>query len=79
MKTKPFDCVEMKRQAAAKIYERIKTMTIEEELRFWNVASDGLEKTEVELRERAERGSWGKFQQVLEKVPDVEPEPYDAL
>ncbi len=36
MKKKPFDCVEMKRQAAAKIYERIKTMTIEEELRFWN-------------------------------------------
>jgi hypothetical protein len=31
------------------------------------------------LRERAERGSWGKFQQVLSKVPDVEPEDYDKL
>jgi hypothetical protein len=31
------------------------------------------------LRERAERGSWEKFQHVLEKVPDVEPEEYDKL
>jgi len=31
------------------------------------------------LRERAERGSWEKFQQVLSKVPDVEPEEYDKL
>lgn len=29
------------------------------------------------LRERAERGSWEKFQRVLEKVPDVEPEEHD--
>ncbi len=31
------------------------------------------------LRERAERGSWEKFQRVLEKVPDVEPDAYDTL
>ncbi len=31
------------------------------------------------LRERAERGSWEKFQRVLEKVPNVEPEDYDKL
>jgi len=31
------------------------------------------------VQERAERGSWGKFQQVLEKIPDVEPEDYDRL
>ncbi len=36
MTRKPFDCVEMKRQAAEKIYDHIKNMTIEEELRFWN-------------------------------------------
>ncbi|GAK50855.1 hypothetical protein U14_02096 [Candidatus Moduliflexus flocculans] len=36
MKKKPFDCVEMKRQAAEHIYERIREMTIEEELHFWN-------------------------------------------
>ena len=31
------------------------------------------------LEQRAERGSWQKFQQVLTKVPDVEPENCDKL
>ena len=31
------------------------------------------------LGQRAERGSWQKFQQVLTKVLDVEPEDYDQL
>ena len=31
------------------------------------------------LEQRAERGSWQKFQQVLTKVPDVELEDYDQL
>lgn len=37
-------------------------------------------KTEDDLLEiRAKRGSWGKFQKVLAKVRDVEPEEYDKL
>ncbi|WP_138505706.1 ribbon-helix-helix protein, CopG family [Nostoc sp. PA-18-2419] len=31
------------------------------------------------LEEKAQRGSWDKFQQVLNKVPDVEPDDYDKL
>ncbi|NJM72111.1 MAG: hypothetical protein HC862_19075 [Scytonema sp. RU_4_4] len=31
------------------------------------------------LEEKAQRGSWEKFQQVLTKVPDVEPDDYDRL
>ncbi len=31
------------------------------------------------LEQRSERGSWEKFQQVLTRVPDVEPEDYDEL
>lgn len=31
------------------------------------------------LEEKVQRGSWEKFQQVLNKVPDVEPEEYDRL
>lgn len=31
------------------------------------------------LEEKAKRGSWEKFRQVLNKVPDVEPEDYDKL
>lgn len=29
--------------------------------------------------ERTERGRWEKFQHVLKKVPDVEPEEFDPL
>lgn len=32
---KKFDCVEMKRKGAAKIYEQIKDMTPEQELAWW--------------------------------------------
>ena len=35
MKTKAFDCVEMKHQGAEKIREKIKDMTLEQELAFW--------------------------------------------
>lgn len=31
------------------------------------------------LEERAKRGSWEKFQKILEKVPDVESEEHDRL
>lgn len=31
------------------------------------------------LRERAKRGSRSKYEAILAKVPDVEPEPYDRL
>ena len=35
--------------------------------------------TKEYIEEKAKRGSWGKFQQVLKKVPDVEPEACDRL
>ncbi len=35
--------------------------------------------TQDYLVERAKRGSWEQFQQVLMKVPDVEPEEFDKL
>jgi hypothetical protein len=31
------------------------------------------------IEEKAKRGSWDKFQQVLAKIPDIEPEDYDKL
>ena len=36
MKTKTFDCVQMKRNAAARIYETVKGMTPDQETEFWN-------------------------------------------
>jgi hypothetical protein len=35
--------------------------------------------TENYLKERAERGSRLKYEAILAKVPDVEPEPYDRI
>lgn len=35
MRTKKFDCVEMKRKGARKVYEATKGMTTEEEVKYW--------------------------------------------
>ncbi len=39
MKTKKFDCVEMKHVGAEKIQEQIARMTREQEIRFWKERS----------------------------------------
>jgi hypothetical protein len=41
MKTRPkaFDCVEMKRRGAQRIYERTKDMTAEQEIAYWRERS----------------------------------------
>lgn len=45
MKTKKFDCVQMKRQGAAKVREQTATLTREQELRFWQERSAVLAST----------------------------------
>jgi len=35
MKTKTFDCVDMKRRGAVRIHERTKNMTLEEKIEYW--------------------------------------------
>jgi len=35
MKTKTFDCVEMKRRGAEKVYEELKDKSIEEQVAYW--------------------------------------------
>ncbi len=34
-KTKDFDCVEMKRKAAERIYEETKDMSLDERIEYW--------------------------------------------
>lgn len=34
-RTKDFDCVEMKRKGARKVYEAIRNMSVDEELEYW--------------------------------------------
>ncbi len=35
MKTKTFDCVKMKRRAALRIHERLKDLTVEQQIEYW--------------------------------------------
>ena len=35
MKTKTFDCVEMKRKAAIRIHEQLKNMSLQEKIEYW--------------------------------------------
>ena len=39
MKTKTFDCVEMKRKAAARIQEQIGNLTMEQKIEYWRQRS----------------------------------------
>jgi hypothetical protein len=38
-KTKTFDCIEMKRLASQRIYQRLKDMTLEQEVAYWRERS----------------------------------------
>ena len=50
MKTKTFDCVEMKRRGAQIIREKLTGMTLEQELAFWQERSK-----ELQERQQASR------------------------
>ena len=43
MAEKEFDCIAMKREGAARIYETVKGMTREEELAYWKMRGEELE------------------------------------
>ena len=40
MKQKTFDCVEMKRKAARRIYEELKDKTVEEQIEYWRKGTE---------------------------------------
>lgn len=48
MRNKKFDCVEMKRKGAKKVFEKTSKMTKEEELRFWQERSQVLKQQQKE-------------------------------
>ena len=50
MKTKKFDCVQMKRLGAAKVREQTATLTREQELRFWQERSQYLRQRQASLK-----------------------------
>lgn len=67
------------------LYRQVEQFATKEQLSLDQVVTVALSAqisawiTKSYLRERAERGSWEKFQGVLSKVSDAEPEEYDKL
>lgn len=50
MRTKTFDCVEMKRRAAAIILREIADMTPEQELAYWQERTEALREKKQQLQ-----------------------------
>jgi len=42
MKNKSFDCVEMKRKGAETVYQKVASLSIEQQLEYWRKGSDSL-------------------------------------
>jgi hypothetical protein len=55
MKTKTFDCVEMKRRGAEMIQERIKGKSIEQQLQYWQKGTKELRGLQEKLRRKPNR------------------------
>jgi hypothetical protein len=50
MKTKTFDCVEMKRAGARAVQEKTRGMTVAEQVAFWRRETASLRKLQKSLR-----------------------------
>ncbi len=72
-------------QVPDSLYKQVQSLAQREQLQMDQLVSIALSaqvsawETRDYLEERAKRGSWEKFQKVLMKVPDVEPEEFDRL
>jgi len=57
MKTKTFDCVDMKRQAASRIYEETQGMTLEERQAYWRDKHAAFLERQEERKQTAAQGA----------------------
>lgn len=57
---KSFDCVEMKRRGAERVYEQTKNMTVAEEVEFWRRKSEALRREQERLQRRDQDEAPGK-------------------
>jgi hypothetical protein len=55
MKKGTFDCVEMKRQGAAVVLKKIKSMTREQELEYWRKRTQEMRNTQKQRPNRANK------------------------
>jgi len=51
MKTKTFDCVEMKHKAGQRIYRRLKGKSVEEQIEFWRKIEEKYRRREAKARD----------------------------
>ncbi|OUL31837.1 hypothetical protein BV378_00790 [Nostoc sp. RF31YmG] len=72
-------------QLPESLYKQIEALAIKENVSIEQIVAFALSAqvsawlTKDYLEEKAKSGSWEKFQQVLNKVLNVEPEEYDKL
>ena len=72
-------------QIPESLYKQIETLAAKENISLEQLVAIALSAqvsswmTKDYIEEKAKRGSWDKFGQVLAKVPDVEPGDYDKL
>jgi hypothetical protein len=52
MKTKTFDCVEMKRKAAARIHQQIGHLTLDEKVEYWRLRNEEFRAEQEDLAAR---------------------------
>lgn len=57
MKTKTFDCVKMKREAALRVHEQLKDLTIEQQIQFWQERNKAFKPTAVKKGSRTKWAS----------------------
>ncbi len=50
MRTKTFDCVKMKRQGGARVLRNLRDKTIEEQLQYWQRATEDLRTHQRRMR-----------------------------
>jgi hypothetical protein len=54
MTTKTFDCVEMKRRGALRVHERLKDLTVEQQIEYWRQRNAEFRRDHERWRARAE-------------------------
>ncbi len=52
MKTKTFDCVEMKRRGAELVRRQLKGKTFDEQLQYWQKGTDRLKKLQKQAKQK---------------------------
>ena len=59
MKKKTFDCVEMKRRAAARIHERTKDLTLRQKIDYWRQRNQAFRREQERMADDANTADRG--------------------